>query len=165
MIISIQIASLEGAAKNRPEGYLEDCKNHAESWQGRTASYTKENWDLLCEKYKSPCPDCNKKSRKTKADRLTQRCTNCRIDGKAGCAMHYRAKAAPCRVKPIIESFPCHIIQSVKERWELCKKCPHTKHGGDGCTIRNKCCFGSWRAKPASFCPDEPSRWGRIEPK
>tara|TARA_Y100000310_G_scaffold199460_1_gene199425 strand:+ start:111 stop:539 length:429 start_codon:yes stop_codon:yes gene_type:complete len=114
---------------------------------------------------KKPC-GCHKKVKHdTVLDTLIHRCINCQIDGKPGCDMYYRVKATPCKVKDIIKNFPCHIVEEVKTRRSICEKCPHTKFNGDKCTLRNKCCFGSWRAKPASVCPDNPPRWKNIQSK
>jgi hypothetical protein len=50
-----------------------------------------------------------------------------------------------------------------KTRFEICKECEKATHEGFGCVLWKKCCFGAWRNKLTSVCPDTPPRWGKIE--
>ena len=44
-------------------------------------------------------------------------------------------------------------------RWAVCRECEHSCEGGYKCAKHTGCCFGKWRAKSESQCPDDPPRW------
>ena len=77
MIIA-QIECIDANAKNRPDGYIKDCKAHSESWADGTATFTKENWDKLCKKYRGSV------TVKPKQQNPSDRCQNRTCGGCAG---------------------------------------------------------------------------------
>ena len=50
-----------------------------------------------------------------------------------------------------------------KNRFEICKTCEKSLEGGFGCKLYKKCCFGKFRTKPESKCPDNPPKWDIIK--
>lgn len=46
------------------------------------------------------------------------------------------------------------LSDEVKGRMRICRGCEHSTRGGWGCEFHKGCCFGKWRAKPESVCPE-----------
>ena len=45
-------------------------------------------------------------------------------------------------------------IKELKQRYEICKLCSRSPDSGLTCAIYKSCCFGKWRTKPESKCPE-----------
>lgn len=56
----------------------------------------------------------------------------------------------PVKDEPVTES---------KRRFAICKKCSSSLDNAFKCKLFKKCCFGRWRAKLSSKCPDTPPKW------
>ena len=41
-----------------------------------------------------------------------------------------------------------------KRRFELCRACAQSRDAGFGCAHHKGCCFGQWRSRPESKCPE-----------
>lgn len=51
------------------------------------------------------------------------------------------------------------ISNFVIERFEICKKCEHSREKGHKCEFYKGCCFGRWRSDPKHICPATPPKW------
>lgn len=49
-------------------------------------------------------------------------------------------------------------------RFAICKTCEHSRDDAFACALYHACCFGRWRARPESQCPDNPRKWEAGHP-
>jgi len=68
---------------------------------------------------------------------------------KIAAAVAAQAKAAPQRVM-----LPEDAERS-RKRFEICKACDQAENEGFKCALHKGCCFGRWRSKPESKCPQD----------
>jgi len=64
------------------------------------------------------------------------------------------------RLQPLLREYiEVKVLPIAKERFEICKKCEHSKEKGHKCELHEGCCFGRWRSDPKNSCPAEPPKW------
>ena len=136
---------------------------------GNGVTMLKYDWKVFC-RGKYLCTLCRTKEgngRKFRTEVIQHLTEQVGVDFECPKGFAWDAKIES-EVKPMLKKpsgSPVTLVQIKKnvelskQRFEICKTCEHATENGHKCALHKGCCFGSWRSRPTSQCPDSPPKW------